>query len=101
MPSEVRPARVVPCRSSTWISASVATISGSLMRMRRRMLRSQQNHEFIARPADVAPADGMDGVPGTRLFQQGFDAFLHRVEIVDIPVLGLANSARQRFACHD
>src|SRR5260370_15171499 len=100
MPSEVRPARVVPCRSSTWISASVATISGSLMRMRRRMLRSQQNHAFIARPADVARADGKDAVPGTRLFQQVLDAFLHRVKIMDIPLTGLANGARQRFAGH-
>src|SRR5712664_1014782 len=100
MPSEVRSARVVPCRSSTWISASLATILGSRMRMRRRMLRSQQNHKFIARPADIARADGKDSVPGTRLFQQVLDAFLHRVKIVDIPVTGLANGARQRFTGH-
>src|SRR5229473_1460253 len=98
MPSEVRSAREVPCRSSTWISASLATILGSRMRMRRRMLRSQQNHKFIARPANIARADGKDSVPGTRLFQQVLDAFLHRVKMVDIPVTGLANGARQRFA---
>src|SRR5229473_6077232 len=100
MPSEVRSAREVPCRSSTWISASLATILGSRMRMRRRMLRSQQNHKFIARPADIARADGKDSVSGTRLFQQVLDAFLHRVKIVDIPVTGLANGARQRFTGH-
>src|SRR6266850_5168504 len=100
MPSEVRPARAVPCRSSTWISASLATIMGSLMRIMRRMLRSQQNHEFIARPADVARADGKDGVPGTRLFQQVLDAFLHRAKIVDVLVTGFANGARKRFTRH-
>src|SRR6266851_4438839 len=100
MPSEVRSAREVPCRSSTWISASLATILGSRMRMRRRMLRSQQNHKFIARPADIARADGKDSVSGTRLFQQVLDAFLHRVKIVDILVAGLANGARKHFAGH-
>src|SRR5713226_3606835 len=100
MPSEVRSAREVPCRSSTCISASLATILGSRMRMRRRMLRSQQNHEFIARPADVARADGEDGVTGTRLFQQALDAFLHRAKIVDVLVTGLANGAHKRFARH-
>src|SRR5712664_1011981 len=100
MPSEVRPARAVPCRNSTWISASLATIVGSLMRMVRRMLRSQQNHEFIARPADVARADGKDSVPGTRLFQQILDAFLHRAKIVGVLVTGFADGARKRFARH-
>src|SRR5713226_2978614 len=100
MPSEVRPARAVPCRSSTRISASLATILGSRMRMMRRMLRSQQKHEFIARPADVTRTDGQDGVPGTRLFQQVLDAFLHRAKIVDVLVTGFANGARERFARH-
>src|SRR6266481_9744570 len=100
MPSEVRPARAVPCRSSTRISASLATILGSRMRMMRRMLRSQQKHEFIARSADVARADGKDGVPGTRLFQQILDAFLHRMKIVNVFMTSLANSARKRFARH-
>src|SRR6266481_9387283 len=100
MPSEVRPARAVPCRSSTRISASLATILGSVMRMMRRMLRSQQKHEFIARPADVARADGKDGVPGTRLFQQVLDPFLHQGKIVDVLVTGLANGARKRFTRH-
>src|ERR1700687_1785943 len=98
MPSEVRSASAVLSRSSTWISANLATILGSLMRMMRRMLRSQQNHEFIARPADVARADSKDSVPGTRLFQQVLDAFLHRTKIVDVLVPGFANGARKRFA---
>src|SRR2546422_3044695 len=100
MPSEVRPARAVPCRSSMRISASLATILGSRMRMMRRMLRSQQNHEFIARPADVARADGKDSIPGTRFFLQVLDAFLHRGKIVDVLVTGFANGARKRFAGH-
>src|SRR5713226_6976231 len=100
MPSEVRLASAVPCRSSTWISASVATKSGSLMRMRRRMLRSQQNHEFVARPADIARADGKYGVSGPRLFQQVLDAFLHGTKIVDVLVTGIANGGRERFTRH-
>src|SRR5216683_5146072 len=100
MPSEVSSASAVPGRRSTCISASLATILGSLMRMRRRMLRSQQNHEFIARAADVARADSKDGVPKTRLFQQILDAFLHRMKIVDVFMTSLANSARKRFARH-
>src|SRR5438552_19069557 len=101
MPSEVRPARAVPCRSSMRISASLATIPGSRMRMMPRMLRSQQNHEFIARPADVARADGKDGIPGTRLFQQVLDAFLHRTKILDVLVTGFANGAHQSYARHN
>src|SRR5260370_1436114 len=100
MPSEVRPARAAPCCSSTWISARLATILGSLMRMRRRMLRSQQDHEFITRPADVARADGKNSIPRTRLFQQVLDAILHRVKIVDVLVTRLAYGARKRFAGH-
>src|SRR5258706_2262030 len=100
MPSEVRPASAALFRNSTWISASSATILGSLMRMMRRMLRSQQNHEFIACPADVARADGKDSVPGTRLFQQVLDAFLHRSKIVDVLVPGFANGAQKRFTRH-
>src|SRR6266581_8369362 len=100
MRSEVRSARAAPCCRSTWISSSLATILGSQMCMRGRMLRSQQNHEFIARPADVARADGKDGIPGTRLFQQVLDAFLHRTKILDVLVTGFANGARKRFARH-
>src|SRR5260370_38445506 len=100
MPSEVSSASAVPGRRSPCISASLATILGSLMRMRCRMLRSQQNHEFIARAADVARADGKDGVPGTRLFEQILDAFLHRMKIVNVFMTSLANSARKRFARH-
>src|SRR5260370_41022 len=100
MPSEVRSASVAPCCSSTWISSSLATIFESRMCMRRRMLRSQQNHEFVARPADIARADSKDGVPRTRLFQQILDAFLHRTKIVDVLVAGFANGGRKRFARH-
>src|SRR6266568_871706 len=100
MRSEVRSARAAPCCGSTWISSSLATILGSRMCMRGRMLRSQQNHEFIARPADIARADGEDCVPGTRLFQQVFDAFLHGAKIVDVLVTGLANGSRKRFTCY-
>ena len=64
------------------------------------MLRSQQNHKFVARAADVARADGQNGVAGVRLSQQKFDAFLHRPEIVDILVTGLANGAGKRFTGH-
>src|SRR5260370_32052906 len=98
MPSEVRSARAAPFWSSTWSSPSLPTIVGSLMRMRSRMLRSQQNHEFVARSADIARADGEDGVTGARLLQQVLDAFLHRTKIMDVLVAGLANGARKRLA---
>src|SRR2546422_568737 len=100
MPKDVRPASAAPCFSSTFISASLATILGSRMRMGYRMLRSKQNHEFIAGPADIASADGKDGVSGTRLLQQVLDTFLHGVKIVDVLVAGLANGARKRLARH-
>src|SRR6266853_310860 len=100
MPSEVSSARAAPCFSSTWSSASLATMFGSRMRMRCRMLRSKQNDEFIAGPADVAGADGENGVSGTRLLQQVLDAVLHGAKIVDVLVTGLANGTRKRFAGH-
>src|SRR6266853_6578977 len=100
MPSEVSSARAAPCFSSTWSSASLATMFGSRMRMRCRMLRSKQNDEFIAGPADVAGADGENGVSGTRLLQQVLDAFLHGAKIVDVLVTGFANGTRKRFAGH-
>src|SRR3981081_2909507 len=71
-----------------------------MMRMRRRMLRSQQNHEFIARAADVACADGQDGVAGAGLLEQELDGFLHRAKIVDVLVASFANSAGEGFAGH-
>src|SRR2546428_10367257 len=67
------------------------------MRMRRRMLRSQQSHEFVARPADIARADGEDGVPWASLLEQELDAFLHRTQIMDVLVPVVANGARKRF----
>src|SRR5713226_9549745 len=100
MPSEVRSASAVRGRRSTCISASLPTMLGSLMRMRRRMLRFQQNQEFIACPADAACADGKNSVTWALLFQQILDALLHRVKIVDVLVAGLANGAGQRFAGH-
>src|SRR5437016_3191078 len=68
------------------------------MRMGRRMLRSQQNHEFAARPADVACADGQDGIAGPSLLEQELDRFLHGAKIVDVLVAGFANGAGQGFA---
>src|SRR5258708_27776771 len=98
MPNEVRSARAAPCCSSTFISASLATIIGSLMRMRRRILRSQQNHEFTAGAADVARPNRKDGVPRARLLQQVLDAFLHGAEIVNVLVAGGANGGRPGLA---
>src|SRR5260370_17107130 len=100
MPSEVSSARAAPCFSSTLSATILATIFGSRMRMRCRMLRSKQNDEFIAGPADVAGADGENGVPGTRLLQQVLDAFLHGAKIVDVLMTGFANGAPKRFAGH-
>src|SRR6266481_479983 len=100
MPSEVSSAREVPRCRSTWSSASLAAIVGLLMRMRCWVLRSQQDHEFVARTADIASADGEDGVPRTRLLQQVLDAFLHRTKIVDVLVAGIANGGRKSFAGH-
>src|SRR6267142_122269 len=70
------------------------------MRMWRRMLRSQQNHEFTARPADVARTDGQDGVARTSLLEQELDSFLHRAKIVDVFRAGFANRASKRFTRH-
>src|SRR6267154_473076 len=100
MPSEVMLASKAPCCSSAFSSARPAMIFGSRMCMRRWMLRSQQNHEFIARPADVARTNGQDGVSAPRLFQEIFDAFLHGAEIVDVLVAGFSDGARQCFAGH-
>src|SRR6267143_1769305 len=98
MPSEVKSDRDALCCSSTFSSASLATIFESLTRMWCRMLRSQQNHEFVARPADIARANGKDGVSGTRVFQEVLDAFLHRTKIVDVLVTGFANGGGKPFA---
>src|SRR2546430_3733494 len=97
MPSEVKSASAVPGCSSDLMPMNLATILGSGMRMRGGMLRSQQNHEFTARTADVARADGKNSVPGSRLLQQVLDAFLHGAKIVDVLVARLANGAHQRF----
>ena len=62
------------------------------------MLRSEQNHQLVAGAADVARADGQDGVAGARLAQQVLDAFLHRLEIENVLVSGLANGIGEGFA---
>src|SRR5260370_5796848 len=98
MPSEVKSDRDALCCSSTFSSASLATIFESLTCMWCRMLRSHQHHKFVARPADIACADGEDGVPRTRLLQQVLDAFLHGMKIVDVLVTGFANGGGKRFA---
>src|SRR5260370_11556965 len=64
------------------------------------MVRSKENDEFIGGPGEVAGADGENGVPGTRLLQQVFDAFLHGAKIVDVLMTGFANGARKGFARH-
>src|SRR5882724_8114874 len=100
MPSEVSSARDVPWRSSTSSVASPATILGSLMCMVRRMLRSEENHELVARAADASCPDGQNGITGTRLLEQKADAFLHRAEIVNVFVAGFADGVAERFAGH-
>ncbi len=64
----------------------------------RRMLRSQQNHQFVARAADVASADGHDGVTGPGFAQEEFDSGLHGAEVVDVLVAGFSNGIDECFA---
>ena len=63
--------------NSTPSSGKAATILGLSMRMVCGVLRSEQNHQLVAGAADVARADGQDGVAGARFVQQVLDAFLH------------------------
>src|SRR5882762_10661307 len=88
MPSEVSPAMDAPLRSSTASFDNAATIWAFSMRMVRRVLRSEQNHEFVARAAHVACANGQHGISGTRFLQQKFDTFLHGAIVMDIFVPG-------------
>src|SRR5260370_11696338 len=97
MPREVSSGRAAAGFGCTWSCASLATMFGSRMRMRCRMLRSKQNDEFIAGPADVAGADGENGVSGTRLLQQVFDAFLHGAKIVDVLLTAFPNGPPTGF----
>src|SRR5260370_29519014 len=101
IPRNVSCESCVPGRNSTPSSARLATILGSLMCMLRRtlrMLRSEKNDEFIAGAADVACANGQDGVAGNGLPQQKFDALLHGTEIVHVFVPSIANGIGERFA---
>src|SRR5712664_1268834 len=100
MPRQVNSAREVSWLSSTSSFASPATILGSLMRMVCRMLRSEQDHELIARAADAACTDGQDGVTRARLFEQKADAFLHRAEIMHVLMAGHADGVSKRLAGH-
>src|SRR6267378_7114526 len=100
MPRQVNSAREVPWRSSTSSFASPATILGSLMRMVRWMLRSEQDHELVARAAHAACTDGQDGVTRARLLEQKNDAFLHGAKIMHVLVAGFPNGIAERLAGH-
>src|SRR5712664_3469254 len=100
MPRQVNSAREAPWRSSTSSFASPAAILGSLMRMVCRMLRSEQNHELVARAADAASTDGQDGITRARLLEQKADALLHRAEIMHVLMAGLADGVSERLAGH-
>src|SRR5215470_8348985 len=100
MPRDVSCERFVPGRNWTPSSARLATILRSLMCMMRWMLRSEENKEFVAGPADVARADGHDGVARACLPQKKLDALLHGAKIVDVLVTRVANGMGERFAAH-
>src|SRR5258708_18825423 len=87
-------------RSSTSSSRRAATNLGSSMRMGSRsgVLGSQQNHEFVAGAADIAGADGQDGIEGTGLAKQKFNAFLHGPKIENVFMAGFANGVGQSLA---
>src|SRR5712672_295995 len=87
-------------RSSTSSSRRAATNLGSSMRMGSRsgVLGSQQNHEFVAGAADIAGADGQDGIEGTGLAKQKFNAFLHGPKIENVFMAGFANGIGQSLA---
>src|SRR6266436_7155379 len=100
IPNEVSSDNAAPCRSSTPSPGSADTILGLSMRMMRGMLRPEQNHQLVAGAADIACANGQYGVACARRVQQVFDAFLHRAEVENIFVSGLANGVYQGFARH-
>src|SRR5580700_11703058 len=91
MPSEVSSARDAPGFSWTPNSDSPATILGSSMRMVCGIFRPQEDHQFVARTADVAGADGHDGVAGAGFSEEEFDSILHGAEVVNVFVTGFAN----------
>src|ERR1700687_79209 len=98
MPNDVSPAKDEARRSSMLSSGRAATILASSMRMGSGVRGPQQNHELVAGAADVACANGQDGVERTRFAQQILDAFLHGAKVRDIFVPGFANGVSQRFA---
>src|SRR5580704_5650773 len=98
MPKDVSSARDVPGRSSTPSSGRARTILGSLTRMVCGMLRSEQDHQFIAGAADVSGAYGEDRVAGPRFAQQELDSRLHRAEVVNVFVSDFLNGVGERFA---
>jgi hypothetical protein len=57
----------------------------------RWVLRSEQDHQFVAGAADIACANGQDGIAGFGFAQQILDAFLHRAKVEHILVPRLAN----------
>src|ERR1700692_4618970 len=100
IPSEVRSESVEPLRNSTPSSGKAAAILGLSMRMGRGVLRSEQNHKLVAGAADVARADGEDGVAGASLAQQVLDALVHRRKVEDVLMPGFTNGAGEGFARH-
>src|ERR1700676_4357934 len=98
MAREVCAARAIPGCSSTRSSDSAETSVGSARRMRGGMLRCKEDHEVVAGAADVACADGEDGVAGAGFAEEKLDAVLHGVEIVDIFVAGFADGRGESFA---
>src|SRR5450631_1650125 len=100
IPSEVRLESAELLRNSTPSSGNAAITLGFSMRMGCRMLRSEQDHKLVAGAADVARANGEDGVAGARLMQQMLNAFVHRAKIENILVTGFANRVGEGFAGH-
>src|SRR5580700_698641 len=98
IPSEVSSDSVEPLRNSTPSSGKAATILGFSMRMGCGVLRSEQNHKLVAGAADVACADGEDGVAGMRFAQQVLQAFAHRREVENVFVPGFPNGVGEGFA---
>src|SRR5882724_5389537 len=98
MPSDVSSDMEAPERMSIPRSASSALSLGFSTRIVTRMLRAEQNHQFVAGSADVSGADGKDGVAGPGVLQQKFDGFLHGTNVMDVFVSGLADGGNERVA---
>src|SRR5258708_31160138 len=95
MPSDVSSAMEAPQRMSIPRSASSALSLGPSTRMVTRMLRAEQNHQFVAGPADVSCANGEDGISGPGALQQKFDGFVHGTCVMHILVASVANGGSQ------